>query len=61
MLATDMDASIDPSGWWMSEKYDGVRLYWNGSKFYTRNGELVNAPPSITSQLPSVALDGELW
>jgi DNA ligase-1 len=26
----------DPTGWWMSEKLDGVRAYWTGSNFYSR-------------------------
>ena len=28
MLAQTYDDSIDPTGWWMSEKLDGVRAYW---------------------------------
>jgi predicted DNA-binding WGR domain protein len=38
---------IDPTGWWISEKLDGVRAFWNSKKgkFYSRNGnEFV--PPS---------------
>jgi DNA ligase-1 len=45
----------------MTEKFDGVRLYWNGSAFFTRQGKKQNVPESFSSQLPSVALDGELW
>ena len=45
----------------MTEKYDGVRLYWNGSHFYTRQGKKQKVPESISSQLPNVMLDGELW
>ena len=51
----------DPSGWLMSEKMDGVRCYWNGSTMYTRNGKILYAPESWKSQLPKIALDGELW
>ena len=43
------------------EKYDGMRLYWDGSQFYTRQGKKVKAPDAFASQLPNVALDGEIW
>jgi DNA ligase-1 len=53
--------SGNPTNWWISEKFDGMRLYWNGSQLITRQGNIVKAPDSWTSQLPNVALDGELW
>jgi DNA ligase-1 len=62
MTATVWDEpTMDPTGWWMAEKYDGMRLLWNGSEFYTRNGNIVKVPDSIKSGLPKVSLDGELW
>src|SRR5438105_11439962 len=30
LLAESWDRIQDLSGWWMSEKLDGVRAYWNG-------------------------------
>jgi DNA ligase-1 len=45
----------------MTEKYDGVRLYWNGTAFYTRQGKKLQVPESFTQQMPRIALDGELW
>jgi len=64
-----MDAALltnslpaDVAGWWVSEKLDGVRAIWNGSKLLTRNGKDLKAPASFTSGLPKGArLDGELW
>jgi DNA ligase-1 len=53
--------SMDPTGWYMSEKYDGMRMYWNGSQFFTRQGNLIRVPDFLRNKLPSVALDGELW
>ena len=53
-------AGTDPTGWWMSEKLDGVRAYWTGTHFYTRNGNPINAPEWFTRGMPNVALDGEL-
>ena len=62
MTATEWDYdTMDPTGWYMSEKYDGMRLYWDGSQFYSRSGEIVSVPNSISTGMPSVPLDGELW
>ena len=39
MLADVYDPDkVDPTGWYMSEKLDGVRCYWDGDKFYSRAG-----------------------
>lgn len=51
----------DPTGWWLSEKLDGVRAYWNGKEFISRGGIVYHAPSWFTKGLPSSALDGELW
>lgn len=62
MLAQTYDPDRDdPTGWLMSEKLDGVRCYWDGSKMFTRNGNKIFAPKEWIAKLPSVALDGELW
>lgn len=47
--------------WWMSEKLDGIRAYWDGSKFYTRTGKEITPPKDFLSGMPNdVVLDGEL-
>ena len=63
MTATDWNKDVmNPTGWYMTEKYDGMRLYWNGYDFYTRHGTKVKVPEFISKSLPStVSLDGELW
>jgi DNA ligase-1 len=45
----------------MSEKLDGVRAYWNGKQFLSRQGNLYHAPAWFIEGLPTVPLDGELW
>src|SRR5579862_5058371 len=30
LLAETWDGDLDPTDWWMSEKLDGVRAYWDG-------------------------------
>jgi DNA ligase-1 len=62
LLAKIWDRSVDPTGWWMSEKYDGLRGYWDGRKLWTRQGNLIHAPDYVLAELPrDVPLDGELW
>ncbi len=62
LLAKVWNSSIDPTGWWMSEKYDGLRGYWDGRKLWSRKGQPLQAPQDFLAELPKdVALDGELW
>ncbi len=57
-LYTD-DANV--SGWYMSEKLDGVRAYWDGEHLVSRNGNIFEAPAFFTKEFPKFKLDGELW
>jgi DNA ligase-1 len=61
LLAERWQSDVDLAGWWMSEKLDGVRAYWNGREFISRLGNLYHAPDWFTAGLPNVPLDGELW
>lgn len=61
LLAERWDNAADLSGWWMSEKLDGVRAYWDGKQFISRLGNLFLAPDWFLEGLPEVPLDGELW
>ncbi|MFO0968606.1 MAG: DNA ligase [Gemmataceae bacterium] len=61
LLAQSWDNAADLSGWWMSEKLDGVRAYWDGKQFLSRLGNLFHAPEWFTAGLPETPLDGELW
>jgi DNA ligase-1 len=61
LLAESWDNAADLSGWWMSEKLDGVRAYWDGQQFLSRQGNLYHAPDWFVEQLPATPLDGELW
>lgn len=52
----------DPTGWWMSEKLDGVRAYWDGEKFISRLGNEYHAPAWFKAGMPQgIKLDGELF
>src|SRR5206468_3851452 len=61
LLAETWDNAADLSGWWMSEKLDGVRAYWDGTQFLSRLGNLFHAPDWFVEGLPELPLDGELW
>lgn len=61
LLAQKWEADVDPTGWWMSEKLDGVRAIWTGESFVSRQGNPFYAPDWFVADFPDVALDGELW
>jgi DNA ligase-1 len=61
LLAERWDNAADLSGWWMSETLDGVRAFWDGKQFVSRQGNLYHAPDWFVEGLPDVPLDGELW
>jgi DNA ligase-1 len=61
LLAATWDNATDLAGWWMSEKLDGVRAYWDGRQFRSRLGNRFHAPDWFVEGLPDVPLDGELW
>ncbi len=61
MLAQEAPPDIDPAGWLVSEKFDGVRAFWDGRQLRFRSGLVVAAPAWFLARLPAVPLDGELW
>jgi DNA ligase 1 len=60
-LANVWRGDSDPSGYWVSEKLDGVRGYWDGKQLLTKGGTVINAPAWFTAGWPDHPLDGELW
>uniref|UniRef100_A0A6B2LE43 ATP-dependent DNA ligase family profile domain-containing protein n=1 Tax=Arcella intermedia TaxID=1963864 RepID=A0A6B2LE43_9EUKA len=54
---------MDPSGWWMSEKLDGARAFWDHQSkvLWSRQGKQFSVPDFFIDKFPSVNLDGELW
>ena len=61
LLAERWDNAQDLAGWWLSEKLDGVRAYWDGRSLISRLGNPFHAPDWFLAGLPAVPLDGELW
>ena len=61
MLAEVYRRGMPLDGYWVSEKFDGVRGYWDGRQLWTRGGERAMAPAWFTGPMPTTPLDGELW
>ena len=61
LLANIYEDAIDVRDYWISEKFDGVRAYWDGEKLISRQGNIYHAPSWFTRDFPHVLLDGELW
>ncbi|HET6878888.1 MAG TPA: DNA ligase [Pirellulales bacterium] len=61
LLAHTWENDLDLTDWWMSEKLDGVRAYWDGKQFVSRQGNVYHAPDFFVAGLPELPLDGELW
>ncbi len=61
LLAESWDGELDPTGYLLSEKLDGVRAFWDGIIFKSRGGHRYHAPAWFTAGLPLEPLDGELW
>jgi DNA ligase-1 len=55
------DSGINLKHYWVSEKYDGVRAFWDGKRLISRQGNEYLAPPWFVANFPNTPLDGELW
>lgn len=60
-LAEHYGEDVHPAPYWVSEKLDGVRAFWDGRTLRFRSGETIQAPAWFLAGLPPIALDGELW
>jgi DNA ligase-1 len=57
----DGESDLDVSAFYVSEKLDGVRAYWDGNRLLTRSGIPIDVPDWFTRDWPAVPMDGELW
>jgi DNA ligase-1 len=60
-LANVYHDNIKIDNYWVSEKYDGVRAFWDGEQLLSRQGNPIHAPTWFVEPLPDEQLDGELW
>ena len=62
MLANKYTGEENIDGWYLSEKLDGIRCYFDGTTMRTRNGNIIHPPYEFYEHFPlGVQLDGELW
>ena len=61
ILAEKFREDIDLKNYWVSEKLDGVRAFWDGKRLISRGGNTFAAPSWFTAGFPPLPLDGELW
>jgi hypothetical protein len=44
----------------MMEKYDGVRVFWDGKQLYSKGKRsAITLPPDVV--FPKIPFEGELW
>jgi DNA ligase-1 len=61
LLARKAPAQLEVGNYLVSEKFDGVRAYWDGNLMFSRQGLPIALPAWFASHLPLRSLDGELW
>ncbi|MDP2714542.1 DNA ligase [Rheinheimera sp.] len=61
LLAEVYNGTIAVQQYWVSEKLDGVRAYWDGKQLISRGGNVIAAPAWFVADFPGQKLDGELW
>ena len=53
---------FDPTGWWMAEKFDGVRAEWDGEgSFLSKADKTYHVPKTLCERMPKIPLSGEWW
>jgi DNA ligase-1 len=60
-LATVYQPGLPVEEYWVSEKYDGFRAYWDGKQLLSRQGNVYAAPVWFIENFPALPMDGELW
>ena len=57
----DLNKAVNINEYFISEKLDGIRGFWNGQNLVTRGGNIIYAPSWFTQDWPNEYIDGELW
>lgn len=60
-LTPAKEATLSIEEYYVSEKLDGVRGYWDGATLYSRQGYEIVTPEWFVERLGEKPLDGELW
>ena len=54
-------AGQDLTGWTYGEKLDGCRAFWDGARFWGKDGQPLHLPEVAATMPAGVVLDGEIW
>src|SRR5688572_4849780 len=46
---------------WISEKLDGIRAYWDGTRLVSKQSKVISCPNWFVEGFPKMEMDGELW
>lgn len=60
-LANPYQGNEHLSDYWVSEKYDGIRGYWDGHQLLSRSGKTLSPPTWFVQGWPASPFEGELW
>ncbi|EFK95022.1 DNA ligase [sediment metagenome] len=60
-LANIYHSNIDLKNYFVSEKLDGLRAYFDGKNLISREGNIYNAPKWFIEDFPNQIFEGELW
>lgn len=60
-IGDQLSQPADLANWLVSEKFDGIRAYWDGTRLLTRSGYPIDTPANFTRDWPKQPLEGELW
>ena len=60
-LASPYQGNEKLTDYWVSEKYDGIRGYWDGRQLLSRSGKALNPPNWFVQTWPTQPFEGELW
>lgn len=62
MKGEEWDGQKDLTNWILSEKFDGIRAYWDGKNLLSKQNKIIKCPDWFTEDLPKEKiLDGEIW
>ncbi len=60
-LANPYQGHENLTDYWVSEKYDGIRGYWDGHQLLSRSGKTLYPPAWFVQAWPAHPFEGELW
>lgn len=61
MLSSVWKTGLPVAEYWVSEKLDGIRAFWDGKALWTRGGHPIAPPQWFTEGWPALPFDAELW